>query len=400
MTPDDRARCLERASYNVLLLDPVDIEYDLLTDVPSRSFVSAVNAESARAAAYGEREPALAELAMAIYGPARYVVVTKGRSAELALLHALAQQLGKPQLVVVTHGLFRTVQHALHLYGHAAVELAPTLPQSADLELGWLEARLGRGGVDLVYVEPCNNTLGGWCMSLSNLTAIRALCDRTGARLVLDVPRLLANIVALGMPLSAAASFCALADAFTVSCSKELLTPYGALVGVRDEALERAVFTYCFDEGTMLEPLDARVRLAAGMREIARNPSSLFERRALLVRLADGLRRSGVEVLDPIGGHAVYLRVPVAAVGTDLLRSRALEGWLYTLAGVRAMAAQNPAFQRMLIRLPLALARYNEVDVDRMIAGITDFFRRIDEAPPVKAGTPGVHPMLTQFRRP
>lgn len=400
MTPDDRQRCLERASYNVLLLDPADIEYDLLTDVPSRSFVASVNAESAEAAAHGAREPELAVLAEALYGPARYVVATKGRSAELALLSALAQKLGKPRLVVVTHGLFRTVQHALHRHGDAVVELAPTARPTgtADLDLAWLEQRLARGGVDLVYLEPCNNTLGGWPLSLENLVQIRALCSKSGVLLVLDVPRLLANVVALGEPRSAAASYCALADAFTVSCSKELLTPYGAFIAVRDEALEHAVYSYCFDEGTLLEPLDARVRLAAGMKEIARSLAPLQVRRALLVRLAAGLRHGGVEVLDPIGCHAVYVPVPAAALGPSPLRTRALEGLLYTLSGVRALAFQNPVLKRVIIRLPLALARFDETDIDRMVEGITDFFRRIPETKDLALSGSGPNPMLGRFQ--
>lgn len=400
MTPDDRQRCLERASYNVLLLDPADIEYDLLTDVPSRSFVSSVNDESARAAAIGAREPDLAALAEAIYGPARYVVATKGRSAELALLSALSQKLRKPRLVVVTHGLFRTVQHALHRHGNATIELAPTAPPTgtADLDLAWLEQRLARGDVDVVYLEPCNNTLGGWPLSLENTTQVRALCSTAGALLVLDVPRLLANIVSLGLPLSTAAQFCALADAFTVSCSKELLTPYGALVAVRDEALEHAVFSYCFDEGTLLEPLDARVRLAAGMKAIARDLAPLHARRALLVRLSEGLRRAGIEVLDPIGGHAVYVPVPASALGTVPLRARALEGWLYTLSGVRALAFPNPVWKRVVIRLPLPLARFHDADVDRMIEGITAFFGRTAEARNLAVRSSGPNPMLARFQ--
>ncbi|MEO6951044.1 MAG: beta-eliminating lyase-related protein [Polyangia bacterium] len=400
MTPDDRQRCLERASYNVLLLDPADIEYDLLTDVPSRSFVSSVNDESARAAAIGAREPDLAALAEAIYGPARYVVATKGRSAELALLSALSHKLRKPRLVVVTHGLFRTVQHALHRHGNATIELAPTAPPTgtADLDLAWLEQRLARGDVDVVYLEPCNNTLGGWPLSLENTTQVRALCSTAGALLVLDVPRLLANIVSLGLPLSTAAQFCALADAFTVSCSKELLTPYGALVAVRDEALEHAVFSYCFDEGTLLEPLDARVRLAAGMKAIARDLAPLHARRALLVRLSEGLRRAGIEVLDPIGGHAVYVPVPASALGTVPLRARALEGWLYTLSGVRALAFPNPVWKRVVIRLPLPLARFHDADVDRMIEGITAFFGRTAEARNLAVRSSGPNPMLARFQ--
>jgi tryptophanase len=385
----DRNAALVRAGWNVLHLDPIDIDLDLLTDVPARSFVRAVAEESVTAALGPVRDPDLLALATALYGPARYVVTTKGRSAEAALLSSLGRKLH-----VVTHGLFRSTQHAIAAHANGTIEIAPfARAGSADLDLAWLKDRLGKGGVDVVYLEPCNNGLAGWALSLEHVRAVRALAHGAGALVFLDCCRLLTNVLALGLPRSAAADFCALADAFTVSCSKELMTPYGAFVGVRDVALEHKVQSYVMDEGHVLEPLDARVRLAAGMRHVLGDTSLLVERSRLVAQLGAALKARGVEIVEPLGAHAVYVRVPV----TEPLRARAFEVLLYREAGIRAVAVPNPMFKTTLMRLALVVGRHDEADVLAIADGVARALAGREDAPALAPAEAGPNPMLGRY---
>src|SRR5687768_9517098 len=107
MTEAERKRCLVEAGYNVFMLDPSDVELDIFTDIPPRSYLP--NAPGDRAEA---REPDLQGLAEALYGPARYVTTTRGRSAEFALMNAL-QLKG----TVLTNGLFMSTERALRHFG-------------------------------------------------------------------------------------------------------------------------------------------------------------------------------------------------------------------------------------------------------------------------------------------
>jgi len=391
-TTVDRDAALERAGWNVLHLDPFDIEHDLLTDVPARSFVREVAEAGCEAALGRVREPDLAALAAELYGPALYTVATKGRAAEAALLSAIGK------LAVVTHGLFRSTQHAIAKYAGGPIEIAPhARAGSSDLDLEWLKARLERGGVGAVYLEPSNNALGGWLLSLEHVRAVKALCVAHGALLLLDGCRLLANVLALGLPLGAAHDFTRAADAFTVSCSKELLTPYGALAAVRDPALHHKVQSFCMEEGTLLEPLDARVRLAAGMRRILGDPSPIVARGALVHSLARALAARGVSIVEPPGAHAVYVRTSLPP--GEPMRARGLEARLFLDHGVRAIAIPNPLLNGVIMRLPLVVGMWDEAALTHIAEGVARTLSDETSHLALEVSEPGPNPMLGRYRR-
>src|SRR6185436_15944099 len=307
-----------RAGFNVRNLDPADVELDLASDVP--------HATLREAEVHGEplREPDLDELAASLYGPARWVFTSQGRSAELALASALKSRLGGRSFRVVTHGLFRTTERALRRQG-AELEIAPTNAAGrCDLELDWLVQRLGRGDLVAVYLEPSNNGLGGWPLDPEHVVRISDLCHRTECLLLLDATRLLGNGAALGAPVVEAAQRIAqAADAFTVSCGKELLVPAGGLVAVRDLDLQRKAYESCFTNGSLLQPLHARLELARGLGYVREHPQIFAHRRAQLEELAGALRDRGVPLVEPAGAHAVYVIVDALVQQEDECRPQA-----------------------------------------------------------------------------
>lgn len=378
MTEAERAARLAEAGYQVLNLDGADVEVDLFTDIPPRAYDAEVRAAGVAACIDDAREPDLSGLAERIYGPALYVPMAKGRSAE----HALVAALARPGMMVVAHPLFMSTMHALAVNG-ARVEIAPVASEmTSDLDLAWLERRLAAGGVDALYLEASTNGLGGRPLTVEGFAAAAAIARRSGARVFLDATRLLANAHALGSPvLGIAQQFTRLADAFTVGGSKELLTPYGALVGVRERALQLSVFHHALLEGGLLEPLDARVRLARGLSVMAERADEILGERARQLRLfAEALRAAGVAVREPLGGHALYLPVDRLHV-TDELHARALEGLLYTTAGVRSVLFPLPALPGHTLRLALPIGRYSDETLTQAAAGIARFCARAEETP-------------------
>lgn len=397
MNIDERREALAQAGYNVLNLDEVDIELDLLTDVPSRAYVASVRDAGIEATRGEVRDPPLEELAQRLYGDARYVFATKGRSAE----DAMAAVFGRDGGVVVTHGLFVTTGMAFKRQG-MSIEIAPRAGDGrADLDLGWLADRMARGGVDIVCLEPCNNQLAGWPLHLDNVAAIRDLCRRHGAALLLDATRVLSNGVGLGgSVLDHARALLAMADAFVISCAKELLAPYGSLVAVRDASLRPRLFNHFFEMGTMLEPLDARVRLARGMQYVLDDPSIISARHDQVLLLADALRAEAIDIVEPVGGHAVYVDASALAEGHGPMHARALEGLLYEHGGVRSMIFPNAHLGRTLLRLPLTVARFSDEQVRMIARGVRGLFDHAGEAPSL-ALQPGdaLHPLLSKFAR-
>ena len=377
--PDERGRCLERAGHNVMNLDPEDVALDLQTDIPPRAFDPHVVEAEAAAARGGVREPDLQELATSVYGPAQYLALTRGRAAELAMAAAL----GKDRPVVVTPGMWRTTERAFAMRG-GTIENAPRAPGStSDLDLDWLDARMARGAVDFVVLEPSNGQLAGFPLSLANARAVADRCKAHGAKLLVDATRVLANFAAVGpSPLAATRELLALADVFFVSCAKECLVPHGALLGVRSHEQQKAAFVQAFLGGTILEPLSSRAALAAGLeRLLGTDAEPIRERRRHLLRLASALRDRGVPVVEPVGAHAVYVELDALLHGKPKFAAHAFEGLLYRVAGVRASTGHSAALGKSLLRLILPVGRYGEAEVDAVARGVTDTLARAAELP-------------------
>ena len=377
MTEAERAARLAEAGYNIRNLATADVEYDFITDVPPAIVVPEV---LERIEQLADAPPPLEGLATQLYGPARYVFCTKGRSAELALASALLD--ARPGATVLTHRLFRTTRRSLEVNGARVIEQPSVTPGSADIDVAWLEDRLAAGG-DIVYLEASNNSMGGWPLSLENMTEVRRLCTRHQVPLVLDATRLLSNVTALSMPLvEGSHRFVELADAFTVSCSKECMVPLGSLVGIREVELHRKVFDYAYEEGTYLGVPRLRLELAAGFRAVLDRPALLGDRRRRLELLAGELRRRDVRIVEPIGGHGVFV-----VIDEDLLPGQfgghSLSGLLYRLTGIAAMVGKFPAAGGHLIRLGLTLGCFPEEQLRDIAERVRSFLARAREATPL-----------------
>lgn len=385
----ERAEHLDRCGHNVLYLDAAKLHVDFFTDVPPRAFFPEV-AEGGGPAA----DPS--ELAERMYGPARYLLATKGRAAQIALAIAMGHDphhgggVLPASPTVVAPPLFMSSHHALGRIG-ARVEQAPTLPGSADLDVAWLEHRLDAMGtaapVSAVFLESCNNALGGHPMRLSNLEAVARACRAREVPIVLDACRLLADCLAHGGSLfETARAYTSSCDAFVVSGTKELLAPYGAIIGVRDERTQRRAATHLFLEGSQLEPPAAVATLGRGMAHLLAHPEIIADRARQLRLFADALRAAGIEVLEPLGGHAIYL--PLRAPGIDAAtiderrpETIALEAWIYRAAGMRVVLFPHPHIGPGVVRLALTVGRYSDDELRDAASTLAGALSRAGEAP-------------------
>jgi tryptophanase len=383
----ERLQIIERAGFNVLNLDRADIGIDLLTDVPVVSPISEAVASRDRPGAI-PKSPPLDALAESLYGPARYVFLSKGRAAE----SALAQASGFGGKTILTHGLFRTCARAFTDRG-ARVEILSCAQGTSNLDLGGLEKRLEKNDVACVFVEPSNNTLAGWALEVENVRGTRTLCDRFGAKLYVDATRIFSNAVALDEPIfEHARGLLSLADAFTSSCAKELLVTHGSLAGVRDPAMQRAIFHHAFEEGTLLDPLDAKLELARGMEHVRRHPQVFAARRAHLQRLASELKDRNVPFIEPLGAHALYATPSLA---DEPLKAHALQTLLYVSSGIRGMLTPSKLHAKWVLRVPWLVGE--ERDPQLIADALRGLLDRVEEAPALEA-VPGDY-LLDSIKR-
>lgn len=362
------------AGYNVFNLTADQIEIDLVSDVPAQSPLAEV-----RAAGTSEAAVDLDAAARALYGDWRFVFTTKCRGSELALARTVA----RPNMTILTTGLFRTTQRAFATNG-AKVEVMPAQYQvhgSSDLSLTWLGERFAASPVYAVLLEPANNAMFGWPMQLARLREVKQACTAHGAKLFLDATRLFSNCVALGETgLELARAYLAEADAFVTSCAKECVVPMGGVTGVREVEQHRAVWLNAFEEGATLELAPHRAQLAAGFDAIRARPALLVERRGLLEDLAARLRAAGIAHVDPIGSHAVFALFP--ALATDRpQRNQELQAHLFARSGIRFLLARHPAHAGFVVRLPLAVACFGSAELDRIVAALRSLVDEPDRAP-------------------
>jgi tryptophanase len=427
-TPAQREAILRRAHFNPFLIPAEDVLIDLLTD----SGTAAMSAEQwagmirgdesyAGARSWFRFEKVLKELT----GMAHVLPTHQGRASERILFELV----GGPGKIIPNNNHFDTTRANAEHSGARAVDLVidegrqprTRHPFKGNLDPAKLEALLaeqGRERVPLVMVTVTNNSGGGQPVSLANLRALRALCDRYRVPLFLDACRFAENayLIKLREPGQAdrsardiARETFDLADGATISAKKDGLVNIGGVLLMRDDQLaERANNLLILTEGFVtyggLAGRDLEA-MAQGFQEVL-DEDYLHYRLRSVEYLGEGLLKAGIQIVEPPGGHAIY--VDAAAFCPHLPASQfpgqALLCALYRHAGIRAVEIGSVMFgggdpevgattpPRMeLVRLAIPRRVYTQSHVDYVIEAMAELYQqrqtirglRIVEAPPV-----------------
>lgn len=328
-TRQEREEALSRAGYNMFDLPASMVTIDLLTD----SGTGAVSAAQEAGAAAADRSyagsdswfrfrEALADLTSFPH----LFPVHQGRAAERVLFSTVL----KPGQISLSNTHFDTTRANVELTGAEARDLP--CPEAADLDsrepfkgnidLGALEDTLaGPDGprVGQVLITITNNGGGGQPVSMANLRAVRALCDRFRVPFFLDAARFAENSwlviqreqgYADKTPKQVAQETFALADGFVASLKKDAISPMGAAIGVRDTELAKQceailIATEGFRTYGGMGAHDLE-RVAQGLREVL-DPHYLRNRAEETAHFARLINEAGVDIVQPAGVHGLYL---------------------------------------------------------------------------------------------
>lgn len=424
-TRDERARALTTACYNVFRLHADDVLIDLLTD----SGTSAMSAAQWGALLQGDESYAGSrsfyrfERAVRDLTGFRHIIPThQGRAAERILFHTILH----PGQIVPNNNHFDTTRANIEVEEAEAVDLViaegrqPSLvhPFKGNIDVRALEALLDRDGdrVPLVMVTVTNNSGGGQPVSLANLQAVRALCDRHRKPFFLDACRFAENAwfikqredgQAARAPLDIAREMFSLADGCTMSAKKDGLANIGGFLAMNsdewaDQCRNLLILTEGFPTYGGLAGYDLEA-IARGLEEVVEEPYLRYRIRSIEY-LAEKVFGAGVPIIRPAGGHAVYLDARAIAPHIPPLQypGVALANALYVEAGVRGaeigtvMFGLRPDGSEMaatmdLVRLAIPRRVYTQSHIDYVaeaviaVAGTADRLHgyRIVAAPKV-----------------
>ena len=408
------AKLLEAHS-NLFLLAAKDVMIDLLTDsgtgaMSSAQWAALMNGDESYA---GSPSFERFERSVRTTTGFEHVIPThQGRAAEHLLFPALVE----PGQVVPNNTHFDTTRANIEAVDGIALDLpcaqsADTLarhPFKGDMDLEALSNALAehRGAIPLVMVTITNNAGGGQPVSLDNLRATREICNRAGVPLYLDACRFAENAflarertesLAGASIRSVARAFFDEADGCTMSAKKDGLANMGGFLALRDGALaqdlrQRLVVTEGFPTygGMSGRDLDA---VAQGLMEVVQE-DYLSYRAASIRYVVERLSAVGVPVVQPAGGHAVFLDAArfLEHVEWAHYPGQALAIELYLEGGIRscelgsvmlgrtdATTGEEFPAQHELVRLAIPRRTYTQSHMDYVIEIVRRVWERRHE---------------------
>lgn len=360
-TREYRERAISEAGYNTFLLRSEDVYIDLLTDSGTNAMSDAQWAGMMLGdeAYAGSKNFYHLEAAVARYYGYPFLVPThQGRGAE----NILSQILISEGDYVPGNMYFTTTREHQERAGGTFVDVIideahdpeSEHPFKGNVDLGKLEDLVERAGAEripYVSVAATVNMAGGQPISMENLRAVRELTLRHGIKVVLDATRAAENAYFVkrreeGYKDRTIAEIlyetCSYSDAATVSAKKDLLTNIGGFLATFDEDL--------FDEARGLVVVYEGLHTYGGlagrdMEAMARGIEEMVDEDYLHARIGqveyvgEKLLASGIPIVRPIGGHAVFLDAArfFPEMPQDHFPAQTLAAEIYIDSGVRTM---------------------------------------------------------------
>ena len=423
---EQRQAALERAGFNLFGLHADEVIIDLLTD----SGTGAMSARQWAGMMVGDESYAgsrsfyrFEEAVSAITGFREIIPTHQGRAAE-RILFAVAVSEGD---VVPNNTHFDTTRANVE-YQHAEArdlvmaegrDPASRFPFKGNMDVDALRATIEEVGterVPFVMVTVTNNSGGGQPVSMANLRAVRAVCDEYGLPFFLDACRFAENAwfiktreegYAGATPREIAREMFSLADGCTMSAKKDGLANIGGFVALNDAEIAQQcrnllILTEGFPTYGGLAGYDLEA-IAQGLHEVL-DEHYLHYRIRSTEYLAEKVSAAGVPIMQPAGGHAVYLDakalLPHVPAHEYPAQSLAIE--LYRNGGVRGVEIGTVMFGRPtpegrdepaameLVRLAIPRRTYTQSHIDYVAEVVIDVaseaaalpgYRMVEQAP-------------------
>lgn len=414
-TKEQRKDILQKADYNSFRIHANDVLIDLLTD----SGTSAMSSNQWAGIMQGDESYAgsssffkFEESVRSITGMPYIIPTHQGRAAEKIIFTILGGN-GK---YFISNTLFDTTRANIEFSGAEGMDCLcaegkkPTVPapfkgnMDTVLLRKTIEAK-GAANIPMVIITITNNSGGGQPVSMQNIKDTRAICDEYNIPLFIDACRFAENAWFIKLreegyagktvPEIAREIF-SYADGCTMSAKKDAFANIGGFLAMRNlELAMRCRNLLIITEGfTTYGGLAGRdlEAIAIGLQEVMDEHYLQYRIRSIEY-LTNKLIDAGVPVMQPAGGHAVYLdaKAFLPDVPVDQYPGQSLVCALYEEGGIRAVEIGSLMFgkyneegklipaQMELVRLAVPRRVYTQSHIDYVAEVIIEVFNKRNE---------------------
>src|SRR5580692_9881454 len=406
-TREQRVKLLKAAHYNLFLLHADDVLIDLLTD----SGTGAMSTHQWAAIMEGDESYAgsrsfdrFRNSVQDIFGFKHVIPTHQGRAAE-RILFGVACKKGD---VVPNNTHFDTTRANVEFTGAEAVDLVipegkePVLvhPFKGNMDVAALESlieRVGRERVPLVMLTVTNNSGGGQPVSMENARQVSAVCRRHQIPFYFDACRFAENAWFIKLrepgyadrtPKQIAQEMFRLGDGCTMSAKKDGMANIGGFLCTNDDLLAQQekdllILTEGYPTYGGLAGRDLEA-IAVGVQE-SLEEDYLRYRIASTAYLGNHIAEQGVPIVQPPGGHAIYLDAHafLPHIPLEEFPGVTLAAELYLEGGIRSVEIGclmfGKAAKMELVRLAIPRRVYTQSHVDYVIEVILAVWKRREQ---------------------
>lgn len=412
---EERERILEKAFYNPFLIRSKDVLIDLLTDsgtsaMSSNQWAGIMQGDESYAGSpsFYRFEKTIRELT----GMPIVIPTHQGRAAEKILFSVM----GGAEKYIVSNTLFDTTRANIECSGATGIDLLceegkyPSIPApfKGNMDVEALESFIDEKGasvISLCMLTITNNSGGGQPVSMQNIREVKAICEKNGIPLFIDACRFAENAYFIKSRekgyenrsiKSIAAEMFSFADGCTMSAKKDAFANIGGFIAMYDESLalkcrNLLIITEGFPTYGGLAGRDLEA-IAIGLEEVM-DENYLAYRIRSIEYLTNKLVEAGVPVMQPAGGHAVYLdaKVFLPQIPVDQYPGQVLACALYLEGGIRSVEIGSLMFGKYdncgelvpaameLVRLAIPRRVYTQSHIDYVAEVILEVFKKRKE---------------------
>ncbi len=412
---EERIKRMKEAGYNTFLLNSKDVYVDLLTDsgtnaMSDKQWAGMMMGDEAYAGS--ENFFHLERTVQELFGFKHIVPTHQGRGAE-NLLSSLAI---KPGQYVAGNMYFTTTRYHQEKNGATFIDIVRDEAHDAGLDVKFkgnidikklekLIAEKGAENIAYICLAVTVNLAGGQPVSMANMREVRQLCDKHGIKVFYDATRCVENAyfikeqeegfedVSIKDIVHEMFSY---ADGCTMSGKKDCLVNIGGFLCMNDDDMFSAAreLVVVYEGMPSYGGLAGRdmEAMAIGLREAMQ--FEYIEHRVKQVRyLGEKLKAAGVPIVEPVGGHAVFLdaRRFCPHLTQDEFPAQSLAASIYTETGVRSMergiisAGRNketgdhhrPKLETVRLTIPRRVYTYAHMDL--VADGIIKLFKHKED---------------------